>query len=243
MKVCTYNVHRLLKGTDVCLFLNDNHIDICGMQEVAGKHSLERFVSDSYVVLFDDIYKTYGNGLVYLKSKFELLKKSSHVIASDNGKNKKTVLYVQLKYIDTGKVINVFVTHFNHISEDKRVLEWNALLKYILSQNTESYIILGDFNTLTRNDYTDAEWESITKIRKQNNWEAPKTVLSELIAKNKCIDCLQKYGKPVPTCRFDTRVDYIFINETFQKLISNIQVQVYSSQGSDHNPVVMSFTI
>lgn len=81
MKICTFNVHYVLKGKEISSFLISNQIDICGMQEVAGKHSLEKVLSNEYEVLFDDIYKNYGNGLVYLKSKFQLLKKSSQVIA------------------------------------------------------------------------------------------------------------------------------------------------------------------
>lgn len=135
------------------------------------------------------------------------------------------------------------MTHFNHISEDRRVLEWNALSKYIVSQKIESYVILGDFNALTRSDYSDMEWESIAKIRKENKWEAPKTVLSELIVESKHVDCLQKYGNVSPTCKFDTRVDYIFMNETFEKSITNVDIRVHVSKGSDHNPVVMTFKL
>lgn len=240
--ICTYNVHYVLKGKEVSSFLIDNKIDICGMQEVAGKYSLAKVVSNDYDVLFDDIYKSYGNGLVYLKSKFKLLKKSSQIIASDNGKNKKSVLYVQLKCINSDQIINTFVTHFNHISEDKRVLEWNALLNYIVSQKIDSYIILGDFNALTRSDYSEHEWENIEKTRKENKWEPPKTLLTEIIGQN-YIDCLQKYGQVSPTCRFDTRVDYIFINNTFESQLSEFEARVIQNSGSDHNPVVMSFKI
>lgn len=240
--ICTFNVHYVLKGKEVSSFLSNNQIDICGMQEVVGKYSLVKVVSNDYDVLFDDIYKSYGNGLVYLKSKFKLLNKSSQIIASDNGKNKKSVLYVQLKCKKSDKTLNIFVTHFNHISEDKRVLEWNALLKYILSQHIDSYIILGDFNALTRSDYSEHEWGNIEKTRKENKWEPPKTLLTEIIAQN-YIDCLQKYGQVSPTCRFDTRVDYIFINEIFEKSVSNIKTEVHVNNGSDHKPVVMSFKI
>ena len=35
------------------------------------------------------------------------------------------------------------------------------------------HIWTGDFNALTKEDYTADEWQNITTIRKQNHWEIP----------------------------------------------------------------------
>ena len=33
----------------------------------------------------------------------------------------------------------------------------------------------GDFNSLTREDYNDEDWDKITRVRLQHNWEPPQT--------------------------------------------------------------------
>lgn len=38
---------------------------------------------------------------------------------------------------------------------------------------------MGDFNCLTREDYSTEEWEKIALIRSQNEWEAPSTLVVE----------------------------------------------------------------
>ena len=40
----------------------------------------------------------------------------------------------------------------------------------------------GDFNALTREDYTDEKWNHITGVRKQNGWELPKTELTTQVS-------------------------------------------------------------
>ena len=33
----------------------------------------------------------------------------------------------------------------------------------------------GDFNALTREDYSEAEWNRVGRVRAANNWESPRT--------------------------------------------------------------------
>ena len=33
----------------------------------------------------------------------------------------------------------------------------------------------GDFNSLTKEDYSEEIWKNVTEVRKQNQWELPKT--------------------------------------------------------------------
>ena len=37
----------------------------------------------------------------------------------------------------------------------------------------------GDFNALSKEDYSEEQWNNITGIRKQNRWELPKTDLTK----------------------------------------------------------------
>ena len=42
-------------------------------------------------------------------------------------------------------------------------------------QQNETQIWAGDFNSLTREDYTDKEWDILTRVRQNNGWEQPRT--------------------------------------------------------------------
>ena len=39
----------------------------------------------------------------------------------------------------------------------------------------EPQVWTGDFNSLTREDYSEVAWKEITQVRMNNNWELPKT--------------------------------------------------------------------
>jgi hypothetical protein len=38
-------------------------------------------------------------------------------------------------------------------------------------------------NSLTRDDYSDKEWKHITDVRKESEWEPPRTELTTAVAK------------------------------------------------------------
>ena len=42
----------------------------------------------------------------------------------------------------------------------------------------------GDFNALTRKDYSKKEWEAIANVRKKNNWESPQIDLTKKVIIN-----------------------------------------------------------
>jgi hypothetical protein len=50
------------------------------------------------------------------------------------------------------------------------------------------HIIVGDFNALKRSDYTQKQWNNITKVRAQNKWEKPQDFLIEHITKD--LNCI-----------------------------------------------------
>ena len=58
---------------------------------------------------------------------------------------------------------------------------WTDLLEPVFKEN-HFQIWTGDFNALTREDYTDEKWNHITGVRKQNGWELPKTELTTQVS-------------------------------------------------------------
>ena len=44
-----------------------------------------------------------------------------------------------------------------------------------LFENNDLQIWAGDFNSLTREDYSEANWEAVTSERMEDNWEDPRS--------------------------------------------------------------------
>ena len=244
IKISTFNVNGIKDPESINEYLVSHKIDICGMQDVAGIQSMKKLPSvknGDYAALFDESYKTYGNGLVYNTNKFSMIDKYTAIL-STGSTGKKSVFRVTLKCNETKTLIVIYVTHFNHISEPIRLKEWQKLKDIIdFENNTENIFILGDFNALTKSDYTPDEWKSIGDVRKKDNWEIPTSELTDEIRKI-YRDCLKEKGCIKPTSRFDTRVDYVFTNETTIHRVQHADVSD-ASYGSDHKSVIITFNV
>ena len=48
-------------------------------------------------------------------------------------------------------------------------------------RNNEPQIWTGDFNSLTKEGYTQKEWNVLTRVRENNGWEEPKTEMTKMI--------------------------------------------------------------
>ena len=59
------------------------------------------------------------------------------------------------------------------------------------------------------------------------------------------LDCWELYGKPQPvkTCRFDTRIDYIYVSPIWLESWNLDYVQTVDDKASDHNMVISTFSL
>jgi exonuclease III len=230
MRLCTFNVCGMKNPNPINQFILDYNIDICGMQETAGLGSLSKLSvvkNGNYAALFDNSYKTYGNGLIYDKTKFTFVSKFTFIISYN--KTKKSLFKVVLKKNNT--YITIYVTHLNNVSESKRLQEWKIIQSFI--DITENHYILGDFNALTKSDYTDNEWLNIASIRKLSNWEIPTNELTLKILEE-YHDCVKEKGIIKSTSRYNTRIDYIYTKQI--DLVHH--AEILNIEGSDHKPVI-----
>ena len=238
-KIATFNVHYMTKMDQIGNLLRDTNVDVCGMQEVAGLQSLKKFIAQfpEFSGVFDDCYKTYGNGLVFNNNKFELVSKKTHIL-TEGTRSKKSAFEVSLRDLHSRETIKFVVMHLNHRWETSRLNEWKKYKSLTLEE--KNVFILGDFNALTKKDYTDDEWESICNTRTQNKWEAPQTALTDQIEMDGFIDlqyqfCNSKNEKPKPTSRFNTRIDYLFCKSDNNVEIMN--AECIQTNASDHSLV------
>jgi len=134
--------------------------------------------------------------------------------------------------------VQVLVTniHLNYEREDIRLKELDNILQKI-SKYYDDYpiILLGDFNSLTRKDYTQKEWAHIHKIRKNSLWELPTTKLTDKLNLH-WFDSGQDHKGP--TSRYDTRIDYIFTKCLF---VSEYNMIKTIPDISDHNLISIKF--
>jgi endonuclease/exonuclease/phosphatase family metal-dependent hydrolase len=87
--------------------------------------------------------------------------------------------------------------HLNHETESCRIAQWEQVQDEIRSAATHGtpLLLVGDFNALTREDYSSSEWQAITDIRSKNHWEAPHTALTAAVAEVGLVDLRTYCGK------------------------------------------------
>jgi len=119
-------------------------------------------------------------------------------------------------------------------------------------QPIDGYLLCGDFNSLSSSEhYNSNEWMKIVDDRKASNWEKPRTEIYEILTKKRlhCDLFWQFHSKSnenvtgFGTCRFNTRIDYIFASQQLYNLIQIENAKLIDSNASDHKPVVVQFSI
>lgn len=241
VNVATFNIQKL-EGCPKKVAEIVSQFDICGLQEVPGLAKIKKALKpfENIEVLFDNAYFSYGNGISFRKDLFRVVKCETHVIR--NKPSKKTAFEVVFEFLHSPKTtFTVIVTHLDHISEDTRLEEVEKILQVAPSEA----ILLGDFNSLKREDYTEDEWGSISQNRKDTQWEECRTDVIDKILKrvgSAYQDVLGELGTPVGTCRFGTRIDYIFVSLCEMFFVKEASV-VESGEASDHKPVMAKILI
>jgi len=120
----------------------------------------------------------------------------------------------------------------------------NLLFEYL--DDKLPHLIVGDFNSLLRSDYSDEEWQEIYNVRASNNWELPESTVIENIYNRGYIDCgkigLQKLSDnnfKKATCWAKTRIDFVFASNNFMGTPKDSFI--FNSDISDHHPVLVDF--
>jgi endonuclease/exonuclease/phosphatase family metal-dependent hydrolase len=202
------NVKNLIKGYDVI-----------ALQEVYDKEKLKEIVKG---------YNYAYNKGTLLMTKFPFQEINYHI---SNEAFTAFILIIPLH-------VNVLVTniHLNYEREDIRLKELDNILKKI-NKYYDDYpiILLGDFNSLTRKDYTQKGWADIHKIRKNGLWELPTSKLTDKLNIH-WFDSGQDHKGP--TSRYDTRIDYIFTKCLF---VSEYDMIKTIPNISDHNLISIKF--
>ena len=195
------------------------NFDIIALQEVYHKNYLHKI--------------TKGYNYTYNKGTIIMTKYPIQIVIDGPVEECYTSLIINLPIHRSILVTNV---HLNYQHELIRKKELNNILEKILFlTNDYSSILLGDFNALTKKDYTPKEWSEIYKVRKNGCWELPLTSLTD----NLTLEWLDSGSKDKKkTCRYNTRIDYIY-TKNLNILKHNI-IETHPTI-SDHNLVYINF--
>jgi len=103
----------------------------------------------------------------------------------------------------------------------------------------------GDFNTLCQSDYSEEEWNDILELRKTTGREVPSSDVTNAMEALGFRDSWVEANKPPPrtTSRFDTRVDYVYTSQSFNKSWSLKSLLHFPHDASDHSCVIATFAL
>lgn len=82
----------------------------------------------------------------------------------------------------------------------------------------------------------------ITKVRIDNGWELPVFKVTDKMMNMGYTDILQCFGEVKSTCKYDTRVDYVYCSQSCNIIDNVVSARVIEGvKFSDHLPVVCEF--
>lgn len=242
-KIVSYNIYGWKKGKsfesnfqDLIKLLSKIDADIIGLQEVydnEDKETLENLAEALDLnFAFGGAFINFGNALL-TKLPIKSIKKTRLIHWNDE---ERALLCVNFDNFD------VYVTHLDVKSEKVRLNQFEVIQKNISME--KSHFLMGDFNTLRKDDYSSEMWLKISKIRKENFLEILNSELTNKIEEN-YIDCWsQTQSEKLPTCNYNTRVDYIFYPKKFIDQLKIIKFErIEDHETSDHYPIMLTFEL
>ncbi len=221
--IMTFNIHNFMNYE-----MKDNLSDIQSLIRSYDIIALQEVYDTKKLHIITQGYNySYNKGLL-LMTKYPI-----QLISNKLNKESFTSLIIHLPLHKPIFVTNV---HLNYKDENIRNQEIDEILDKINTYSDEyQSILLGDFNALTKADYSPKEWADIYKIRKYGQWELPVHELSDKL-NIEWYDC-GKNDKHI-TCRYNTRIDYIYTKN--MNIISYNVLDTIPSI-SDHNLVNIKF--
>lgn len=131
--------------------------------------------------------------------------------------------------------VDFYNVHLDHISEITRLSQITELLVFEKTKRLPDNIckdiyILGDFNSLNVNDYTEGKWKYM--LQNETEYTHPESLVYNLISQF-YKDSYNGAKNPV-TSHFGRRVDYIFTNSARNNSFIDNTIKL-----SDHYPIYM----
>jgi endonuclease/exonuclease/phosphatase family metal-dependent hydrolase len=247
LKIVTYNVHGWQTSSFkenfklVIESMQQIQPDVLGLNEVDSSHgktardtitelSLELGFDHRVCGLVDWI--NFGNALLS-RFPFRNLKSTSLIVRDAEERNAVGA--------DFGHYA-IIVTHLDHISEDVRLKQLDTVLRFC-QEFRKPHILMGDFNALTREDYTDDEWQELVEERRCRRWELPEHKVTSVMKESGYRDawlesgnCEKRRTAHVSNPKYG--IDYFWLSSDWPT--GSVQCcQIIQDMASDHFPVLL----
>lgn len=225
LHIGSLNVHNLEAGEerldDIIRLIDEHKLDIVCFQEMTRNGHKQM------------IQKTGMNGIYWfgnlLISKLTILESKNIKLPKFRG-----ALMVTLEDNDKNR-IKVMLTHLDHLFESNRMAQFDVFKRYL----NDIDFLIGDFNSVYRNDYSKSKAKQLNKAKILANKEEFKySLIDAIMGENFMINPFI-----LQTCPYGTRIDYIFfkgnfmkknkINNKIDKVIDTIATNI-----SDHNMII-----
>jgi endonuclease/exonuclease/phosphatase family metal-dependent hydrolase len=241
IRFLTFNVHMWKdfnnknKYEEILDVIRTSDADIVGLQEAM---LFDKKISQKYKKDFEHMgyqYQIVCNekyGINMLFSKYPII--TYNILKLKQDPIQKLHRYAIFAEINVGISMNVIVTHLDVYDETEqtRLDQINTIIKELGKHNDLQTIIMGDFNSLRRLDYSDEEWNKLTLHDSKRN-VIPMTLVTDYL--ERCGFVTNNLSMSVWAMR---RVDYIYTKSTFNVLCHD----TYPTNVSDHYPVYMDIS-
>ena len=236
-RIASFNVHMWLdykcgssydKIIDV---IKESNADIMCLQEALFfKQSKTQFEKDVVNIGYNYIYMCNNRyGINIILSKYKSTKTQIISLIKDPIKNKKRY-GTRCDFEINNKKFNIVNVHLDVFDETEitRSTQITEILKYC----DDDTILLGDFNSLRKDDYSKLEYKNILKEDLIRNVTTQNLVTSK-IESDGFVDSFVYLTLDIPkitvwSCR---RIDYMFLKEFTKYLVSS---NVFVTHASDH---------
>lgn len=176
-------------------------------------------------------------GINIIASKYEITK-SSVLKLHKSPRVNRYALYCNINV--NNKNIDIVTTHLDVFDESEEIRL--KQITEIIDKYGNEIILLGDFNSLQKCDYTEEYWNKIINDDKKRN-VISQTRVSDYLNSVDMVDCYTKINpdEQVISVWSMRRVDYIFMNKKTKYKI--LDCFLYPSLASDHLPMVVDIDI
>lgn len=242
IRIMTFNVHNWTnyigaKSMDnIFKLILQSNADIIGINEglYFTKGSKAKILEYSQLLKYKYLLECNNRyGINLILSKYPIVSHEIICLGKDPIHNENRYAIKATIKIDDN-LLNVLVTHLDvwDETESTRLKQMELIFEKI----DESYLLLGDFNSLRKKDYTKTEWNDLKTDAIFRGLKIQHKVTS-FIESNKFTDCFVKLNKPCPKISVWSmrRVDYIYIGNKFNHEL--IDCKICPTIVSDHYPI------
>lgn len=240
IRVASLNVHgfQTARGQPnvqgVIDILQQQNIDVVGLQEIDLTDSVSIVARASGLQYMHKVCRDFLGNAILSRYPLSDLFRAQLEVPGDHGR---TVVEAQVNI--PGFPLRFVCTHLCHREEGIRLKQWDLFCqRRSAAEPSQSYklrpaLLVGDFNSMRRTDYTDNEWLQITERREHARIEPPRADVMRGVLGGRAgsewktdlyssarrhPDAVQLKG-PLATCPYFTRIDFILANKPMAEML------------------------